>query len=292
MINNSKGQVLLFIMVVTVITLGMGVAVSQRAISSIARSSRTDTSLRSLAAAEAGAEHFLGYSFEELDNLSNVCKDEATSLANITDCVIYLPYDGSVNARAIVTIAKADTTSAYKFYGLDNMQVQQLTLTGYGKYPVDVCWKHADPAEKADLSYILLDKDGKLTKGYVRTSGSKTQVASNPSTFTQNAGSNHVVGQDYDNCVKIETNVSGLSEPYILRFRPVRGNISYGTFIASPFSSGFPSQGYTITSIGELDVTTDKPVRRVVKVTRTYPYAGASFFDFALFSDQGKVIAE
>lgn len=292
MINNSRGQVLLFIMVVTVITLGMGIAVSQRAISSISRSSRSDSSLRSLAAAEAGAEHFLGYSFEELSTLSSICKDETSSLANITDCVIYLPYDGSVNARAIVTVAKADTTSAYKFYGLDSMQVQQLTLTGYGKYPVDVCWKHSDRDEKADLSYILIDKDGKMTKGYIRTSGSKTQVSSTPSSFIQNAVANHVVGEDYDNCAKIETNVAGLSDPYILRFRPVRGNISYGTFLASVYSSGFPSQGYTITSIGELDVDTDQPIRRVVKVTRTFPYASASFFDFAIFSDQGKVIAE
>ena len=292
MTNNSRGQVLVFIMVVTVITLGMGIAVSQRAISSISRSSRSVTSLRSLAAAEAGAEHFLGFSFEELDNLSGICKDETSSLANLSECVIYLPYTGSVNARAIVTVAKADTASSYKFFGINNMQVQQLLLTSYGKYPVDVCWKNENLNEKADITYILLDKDGKYTRGYVRASGSKTQVSSNPASFVQNATSNHVVGEDYDNCAKIETNVAGLSDPSILRIKPVRGNISYGTFVASPFSSGFPSQGYTITSTGELDVTTDKPVRRVVKVTRTYPYAAGSFFDFSIFSDQGKIIAE
>lgn len=292
MINNSKGQVLLFIMVITVITLGMGITVSQRAVSSIARSSRTDSSLRSLAAAEAGAEHFLGYTFDELEQLSVLCKDEASALTNLSECVIYLPYTGSVNARAIVTVAKADTSASYKFYGIDNMQVQQLSLTGYGKYPVDMCWKHANASEPADISYILLDKNGKLTKGYVHTTGSKTQVSSNPSSFVQNAVANHVVGEDYDNCFKIPTDVAGLDSPYILRFRPVRGNLSYGTFIASPSSSGFPSQGYTITSIGELDVESTNPIRRVVRVTRTFPYPAASFFDFAIFSDQGKVVAE
>ncbi len=292
MINNSKGQVLLFIMVITVITLGMGVAVSQKAVSSISRSSRTDSSLRSLAAAEAGAEHFLGFTFDALEALSATCKDEATSLSNLSDCVVYLPYTGGVNARAIVTVAKADTAASYKFYGIDNMQVQQLFLTGYGKYPVDMCWKHANSSEKADISYILIDKNGKISKGYVHTTGGKTQLSSNPSSFIQTANSNHVVGEDYDNCFKIPTDISGMDAPYILRFRPVRGNISYGTFIASPSSSGFPSQGYTITSIGELDVESTNPIRRVVRVTRTFPYPAASFFDFAIFSDQGKVVAE
>ncbi len=285
--SDNKGQVLLFIAAITVIALGMGIAVSERTISSISRVSETDTTSRALAAAEAGAENFLSLDYIALEAKSAICKDEVTAKANPAECLVEIPYGTGINAKSLVYIAKNDTLTEYKFYNLNNGFTQQLSLLGYGKNDVFLCWKEKDSSEKADIAYMLIDNNGKFTRGYIQVPGSNADASSNPGSFIMASYSG---ASPYTNCATITTDVSGLDEPYLLRIRPVRGDIVQGLF--KPILGGsFRSQGFTITSIGELDSNDETPDKRTVKVTKSFPYPDAAFFDFAIYSDEGKVIA-
>ncbi len=285
--HNNKGQVLLFIAAITVIALGMGIAVSERTISSISRVTETDTTSRALAAAEAGAENFLSLDYSALEVKSAICKDETTAKANPGECLIDIPYGGGVDAKALVYVSKDAILTEYRFYNLNNGFTQQLSLLGYGKNDVFLCWKEKDSNEKADISYMLIDTDGKYTRGYIQVPGSKADAGSNPGSFITASYSGSA---PYTNCATISTDVSGLTDPYLLRIRPVRGDIVQGLF-KPILGGGFRSQGFTITSTGEINNNDKTPDKRIVKVTKSLPYPDAAFFDFAIYSDEGKVIA-
>ena len=66
-IKDNKGQVLVFVVATMAIALAVGVSVSLRTLSSLSRTSTSDTSSRVLAAAEGGAERYLSKTLSELD---------------------------------------------------------------------------------------------------------------------------------------------------------------------------------------------------------------------------------
>jgi len=90
---NQTGQVLLFVVVTMTIALAVGVGISLRTISSVSRTTRSDTSSRVLAAAEGAIENFLVKPDTELAALASLCT--AGAVSDVDQLIITCDADAS-----------------------------------------------------------------------------------------------------------------------------------------------------------------------------------------------------
>lgn len=269
MINN-KGQVLLFVAVSMVIALGIGLSTSERTISSLFRTSETDTSTRALAAAEAGAENVLRRGYNELESAVG---------SSIT---VDIPYPTSgASAQALVSISEAPGTSPVTG-PLANLRIKQVFLTGYGDSEIELCWQSSswDP----DMYYKVVKSDGSYTKGYITGVGTSGPGTSTAGGYTLLSATNTPKDGVAHSC-----RIINVANAEYLRFMVFGKNTDYAIYPRG--GASIPSQGLRLISKGTINVNDTSPVERSVQVDITKPYISLPVFDFALFSENGDITA-
>ena len=283
--KNEKGQTLLFVVVAMTIALSIGINASVRTLSSLSRTSRTDTASRALAAAEGGIERYLTLSRKELEDAIDVLESGSGSCPegdyDSTAGACLIEFEGSsdkIVSQAYVTVE--EYTPAYYPFSLESGQVKEINLYDYdaGSYysepDIEICWT-SDP--ESDLLYTSYnDNNGIQARGGLQ---GVADSPTNPSSYeTKGFDNTAVAGHDgYTSCntVSIGTNIYGL------RIRSVGGNSNVAVFPTG--GAPLPIQGFRIESIGRIKQDQAVIASRAIKVVMTLPYLPASF-DFALYS--------
>ncbi len=291
----EKGQALLFVVIVMTIALSIGINASVRTITSLSRTTRTDTASRALAAAEGGIERFLALSTPGLeDAVDGTCpSDSGAGPCMPGPCppdpepdIVWdsetqsckMDFEGSGDilvSQAFVTVERY-TPSFYPF-DLESGQVKEVNLydfnggSFYSDNRIEICWSSSP---ESDLVYLAYNQSG------VQARGGLFGVVNTPGApYAQEGFTAAVAGHDgYDSCatVDITNNIYGL------RIRSVGGASRLGIFPVG--GASLPLQGYTIVSIGRLEQDQGVTATRTIRIVRTLPYLPASF-DYALYSE-------
>lgn len=289
--EKQYGQALLFVVVAVTIALSVGVSVSTRTLSSQRRVASTDSATRVANAAEGGAEMMLGQTYTFLSSFTSGPPDCPLGFSidsTNTKCVItYLPVlvGDKITTKATVD-AKAFSMNTVDHYWFDLGlgMVKEIGLVGYTdsgwgglNHGIYVCWENPKSAIYA-LSY---NSSGDLEKEWF-VSDHFTH-SSDISGFTIFSDSWYP-GLGYTACAKIHL----VSSVYGLRIKTLYDATRVHVY---PGTSGtFPTQGYKITSVGELVSGGDSDAKetRVVVVYKSFPYA-ASIIDSGLYSATGGI---
>jgi len=277
--TNQKGQTLLFVVVAMTIALSIGINASVRTLTSLSRTSRTDTASRALAAAEGGVERYLALSSRELeeattgscpegvyDNATSSCKIE---FENASDILV---------SQAYVSVERYNPI--FYPFTLESGQVKEIKLyesstsSYYSDSQIEICWTSNT---KSDVIYLSYNSSGVQERGGL-TGNDSPGVPYDTEGFS-NAGAGH---DGFTNCeaVDIGNNIFGL------RIRSVGGESDVAVFPTG--GATLPLQGYIITSIGRLEQDQDVTATRIIRVMKSLPYLPVSF-DFALYSEGGIV---
>jgi hypothetical protein len=282
--EKEYGQALLFVVVAVTIALSVGVSIATRTLSSQKRVVSSDTATRVANASEGGAEAALGKPYSTLASLTSPSLDNAAcqgygfSYAENNKCVITYP---SAPGDSIVTKATISVTP-FTMNGLDNYwfnlspgMVKEIRLAGYTGTDPYVCWENS----KAAIYTLSYNSSGGIKKSwFVSTSfDNSTGKTSGFATVDNSAHSEH---PEYTGCKQI----SLVSSPYGLRIKTLYSSTRVHVYPGSGF---FPSQGYKITSIGEL-VSGGSQESKIVVVYKSFPYA-ASIIDAGLYSATGGI---
>ena len=295
--KNQEGQALLFVIVALTVALAVGVSTAFRTLSSVSRVTTTDTSVRVLAAAEGGLEHFLSYSTSELATAVNTCDSLDTP---DTDCIVeFTPIDtDSITARAIVMVEefRGDPDDSYRFRTHVNQgEAITLNLAGYNNTPgfIDVCW-----LGNSDIFFTYFD--GPTISNWTLSDDVSGQGVLCPlgNCFS---GSSHVQNTvdafAPESCLALGPSYHG----YRFNLRASTTNVTLERGLSLiPLNSGvslvaknpsdpgtFPQLlGYRITSRGELLEDATVKTTKTVTVTRSLPYLSANLL-FGLFADGG-----
>ena len=270
--RKDNGQVLVFVVATMAIALTVGISFSLRTLSSLSRTSTTDTSSRVLAAAEGGAERYLSKTISELDakvgQQAEVIQFVGTSNDNIS-------------TKASVTVTKYPTDPSGKFtFTVKQGKVVQINLSGYGSSSIDLCWSSVLSAKDSDLYYSVYS-DTAILRKFGLKSISRNGFPSGYSNNFESAGNNSKCGQ-------VASNFKNISWSGIAKYLRIYSINNDSTVELFP-SGNLPTQGYKITSVGELnDIVSNQRVTKTVTVLRPLPYLPA-MFDFGIYSDSGTV---
>lgn len=274
--DNQQGQALLFVVVAMTIALTIGINASVRTISSLSRTSRTDTAARALAAAEGGIERYLALSTPQLeDAISGTCPVGSWD-SHTSACLISFDVSGDIlTSQAFVNVERY-TPSFYPFE-LTSGQVKEVNLYDFNAsayYPqstIEICWNSNPDSDLMYLSYNRSDvQERGGIYGVVNTPGAP---------YAREGFSSAIAGHDgYDSCSTVDIG----SNIYGLRIRSVGGDSSVAIFPTG--GADLPLQGYTITSVGRIEQDQGVTATRTIKIVRTLPYLPVSF-DYALYSE-------
>jgi len=282
--NNEKGQTLLFVVVAMTIALSIGINASVRTLSSLSRTSRTDTASRALAAAEGGIERYLSLSTKELEKAIDAMNGtencpEGVFNSETSSCLI--EFEGSSDVLVSQAFVKVERYEPeYYPFNLESGQIKEVNLynpdtdTYYSESDIELCWT-SNP--ESDLMYVSYNKTGVQARGGLE--GNDTPGAPYETRGFISAGAGH---DGYTNCetVNVGSNIYGL------RIRSLGGASSVGVFPTG--GANLPLQGYRIESIGRIKQDQAVIASRAIRVIRTLPYLPVSF-DYALYSQGGVV---
>jgi len=280
--RKDNGQVLVFVVATMAIALAVGISFSLRTLSSLSRTSTTDTSSRVLAAAEGGAERYLSKTISELDakvgQQAEVIQFVGTSNDNIS-------------TKASVTVSKYGQTGPPDKYtfAVKQGKVAQINLSGYNSSNLDLCWISTQPGVKdSDLYYsVYTSIPTTLKKLGVKSFVSHVGFPSGYSNNFETSSANNMCGSNTKNYYRITGLSAGPGFVKYIRFYSINNDS-----IVEIYPSGsidIPFQGYRITSVGELNnIVSNQKVTKTVSVLRPLPYLPA-MFDFGIYSDSGTV---
>jgi hypothetical protein len=257
---NQKGQVILFVIVSMTLAMAVGVTVASRTLSSLSRTSRSDSSNKALAAAEAGAERFLVMDFSELGTY--VGNETPTTLSFVDEV-------SGVNTEADVTVADFTQNSPSGDYdfNLGTGYVKEVTFKDSGfNNSVTFCWENSNSA----IAYLIYNATGIKEKGVMTPSSNNSLDVSNGD-VASSSGS-------YPGGCKT---VSITAADYGLRLRALYNDTNVS--VQSP--ADLPVQGYKITSVGKLFAEGKIVTTKKVTVYKSKPYF-PSAFDAAIYTEQ------
>lgn len=261
--KNQQGQTLILILIVTVISLTVGVAISSRAVSTMKQTSYTAQAGKAQKFADAGAEEALALSAAELDALVG------TPVSRDVDGVA-----GNDVTYNVTRVGGGTTVTAT----LEKDQTVQIDLTGYGSgQAVNIYWvsEATEEANKAALVLSFIYDDAgttKLTKYAYDPDG----VRRGSNNFSAPGLGATIGGTTYNYGATINT-PTGTNR--IVRVRPLYNSVANSFVIQATGANTFPNQGHTITSTGYYG-----DAQWTVEVTKMNP-ALPAIFDYAIFSE-------
>ncbi len=290
-IKNEQGQALLFVIVALTVAMAIGMSVSTRTISSVRRSTNTDTSSRVYSAAEGGVEWFLNQPTTVLNALSDGDNSGGSECpigtesdeTNDAACVInYSSATGdNIRSRATVTVSTftynnpAGSTNHYWFY-VDSGAVKEVVLGGTYNGNMRVCWSSQDTTITPDIYYSYYNNTGVIKKAILKnqsnpnanTGSTSATIIADPSSYAD---------LDFTDCasVSIPNGARGI------RFKALYAPAKVGVF---EDGDSLPVQGYTISSTGELFENEVIKTVKKLRVYRSFQYL-PSVFDYAIYSN-------
>jgi len=288
--TNQSGQALLFVVIAMTIALSIGINASVRTISSLSRTTRTDTAARALAAAEGGIERFIALPTQDLEDAVVVSEGSGSSgtacpvgveTALNGDGYCKVEFEGSGDilvSQAYVSVSRY-IPDFYPFT-LEAGQVKEINLydfnddTYYADDEIEICWDPVDPASEADIMYLAYDSDGVQAKGGLEGNPPPGAPYHSEGFDSSNNGA-HAGAHDSCYTVNITSN-----DIYGLRVRVLGADARVTIY---PVGDTLPLQGYEITSVGKLEQDQGVVATRIIKIVRTLPYLPVSF-DYALYS--------
>jgi hypothetical protein len=292
--GHKNGQALLFVLVAVSVAMVVGVSVSNRALSSIRRTTTTDTFSRVLGAAEGCIERSVAVSDDDLDDLMDAgpttteCQTAFGGDSSVTEeggkCKIpYSSDEETVELYAYASFLYA-SEEEYKYFGdvIPGM-AREVALENYDGGSVDVCWKNGDTA----LYLVLYSQDdiarfGLQPNGF----GLGTDAFKETGTTTVNLG-----GTDHDlYCAEVDFSDYGVSNSYGLRVKTLYETSD--VYVLSEALTGgthmLPNQGFEVNCIAELTGASEQKITKEIKATKSLPFM-PSVFDFAVYTHTGSV---
>ena len=283
----EDGQALVLVVLVMVISLTVGLAVSSQSLISSKQGILEEYSAKSYAAAEAGAEVAL----QSLNGCSG------------NECITSTPVSGSVGSDAayeytIASLGIEEATNIFE-HKLEKDEVVQLNLTNDGESPVaplnnvnvQVYWWCAnancqtaidddsgDATTRAAIEFTYLTETAgsyEVTLKEAYDSDDTGRIANN--NFSAAVGGTTINGHTYtyyagSGAYSFQT---GTETQRLLRIRTWYN----GAWVAVVLNGrSFSPQGFEVVSTGNSGTT-----ERIVRVTKTLPYLPA-IFDYVLFS--------
>lgn len=275
--NNQKGQTLLFVIVAMTIALSIAINVSVRTITSLSRSTRTDTASRALAAAEGGIERYLGLSGPQYEEASSGGCPVGT-LADGGGCNIEFT---GVDISSLATVFVERYFPTFYSSTITNGEIKEINLFDatsgfYASDTVKICFNSLNGGSA--LTYVSYSETALTSQGII--------VGDNPpgGTFDSN---NAILAVDavetgFDNCAFVNL---GSNQNYGLRIKSVGSDSLVGVFGKDISNNTFdlPLQGYEITSRGTLVEESGVTATKEIKIIRSLPYLPAHF-DYALYT--------
>ena len=284
--TNQAGQALLFVVVAMTIALTVGISISSQTISSLKRSSNTDTSSRVFSAAEGGIEWFLRQGESVLEDLSdgNTNSGEQCPAGTLGDstneaaCILtYEPQNNDkIQSKATITVKKFNvnyTTSPNEHYWfvVNPGSTKEVSLLNYSGN-TDICWKSLETSQSSAIYYYTYNTDGIKQKKLVTPVSITGSISVSGSVSASNGK------LDFNSCYRINIPANTVG----LRIKSLYAPSRIGIF---PLGNNFSTQGYQITSVGQIDsVTQNIQATKEINVYRSYPYA-SSIFDYAIYSN-------
>lgn len=290
---NEKGQTLLFVVVAVTIALAVGVSVSTRTINSLRRVSRTDTSSRVIAAAEGGIENLLARPYSSLDLAINANDCDAIGAEKVfivsdSSCVYEFSDSNTtkdqISSRAIVSVDKFNSNNeggGYSF-DLEPGSVKEIVLEDpdtntYDSDTIKICWRMAqDPLNDAAIYYYSYDSDGKILKGGLYPDGFSNEDYLSHEGNGRFKSVNSVEDDYYCSEVKLVSDSS-----YGLRIKVLYN--SSNVKVKPQDSLTLPTQGYKLTSTGEITKSDGSEEKATVIVHKSYPYT-PDIFDYGIYT--------
>lgn len=282
--RDSSGQALLFVVVALTIALAIGINASVRTITSLSRTSRTDTASRALAAAEGGIERYLALPVSRLEEFVKYPQDcPEGSPVEIDDgeyvCRIRFELSDDSSDEEVLTSeayisVRRYYPDVYEFKNVQNNEVVEINLYDdaedefYGSNKIKICW---NSDEDANITYMAYSADGVEASGGL-TGNSTTDISGFYDVTSE------PTEDSYNNCSEVELGFAGV-ENYGLRVRSIGGVSDIGIY---PVGDIIPLQGYIIVSVGRVLQDQGVTATKKFEVLKTLPYfAGA--FDQALY---------
>lgn len=280
-IKNESGQALLFIVVVMTIALAIGINASVRTITSLSRTTRTDTASRALAAAEGGIERYLPLTTSQLEDA--VSGDFCFGTRDETDptrCLVNFGADGGIISQAQVQVTRFQPE--FLEFELNPGKVKEVNFVGlegagsnYNADSINVCWQPgAGSTDFPDLLYVLYNDTPELVDV-----GGITFSAPTPPYTKSTTGWIQASNAGGEVCALITW--APADNPYGLRLHSVNGAADVRVYPTG--TASLPLQGWRISSIGTLAVENEVTAAREIVVVRGLPYLPAAF-DFALYT--------
>lgn len=240
-ISNEKGQTLVIIIILMIIALSIGIAISSKYIRGLKNISQTDQSTKAIGIAEGAIENILIMPISTIEDYAANGTCGANCHMEITDA------NGQV-LTADVNLSILGNTSEPFLVTLKKDQSAQINLTGYPSgQDITVCWN------QADMSVSGLYLHG--TVGDYQA----TAFAYNPTTTTH--GDNNfdlaIPLFGYNNCFI----VTAVDDSVMLR---MKAYYQEGVALVIPASGAtLPTQGILIESKGSAG-TTEKTVSVII----------------------------
>ena len=253
-ILNESGQTFVAIVLLMIIALTVGVAISTRFIKTLHGLAGSDDASKALHVAEAGIEKML--------ILPNETLEDYITYGNCgADCILTIEDSNGHNLIATIEISYMGDSTGPFILEVTPTSTKQVILNGYGtNQNISVCW---DTSASIYASYI-----------YEESGETKQDIyAYNPVSYSGavNGFSNAIAAQGHANCFSYSTKAT----PRMLRIKSV--NNTANVFIIPTAGQILPRQGILIESTGRVRNAVKKV--SVVKSEATMP----GIFDYALY---------
>lgn len=288
--SSEVGQTLIIILMVMVLSLATGLAVSTRTSSTIHQTANLAESEQALATAESAAEEVL---------VMNLC-DESQSGANCNASVLstadstyknftnhsttcntfgtsYLePCWKDFGNGATATVSVRNTPEVangepFDFY-LERDDVQQIWISG-ASTPIDLCWRKIGEGDSAVVLTIISGTSPNYTM---------SKLAYDPQATTHGNGFTAVTPGNTDGYLNCQNDISLPVNTQALRVHTYYDGASVRVKPHN-LSDALPYQGHVVVATGFVG-----GVKRTVQVTKTRPQL-PGIFDYGIYSGGGLV---
>ncbi|MCL5433254.1 MAG: pilus assembly PilX N-terminal domain-containing protein [Patescibacteria group bacterium] len=257
----ERGQTLLIVVLIMVVSLTVGLAVASRSIVNLRTSTEEENSQRAFSAAEAGVEQLLKATAET--DLAGDLENKANFTAQIADV------DGtSFLVNSGNPIAKGDGVDIWLTSHNDDDSLDYSTrwagnLTVYWGLSADTC-------SSAAIELILLSGQNSASAKTSRYAFDPCDARRGQNHF-QNTGSGAIMA---DKNFRYSATINGITDGIVVRLMPIYQSTSVGVL----GSVALPSQGKIINSTGSAGTTSRK-----ITYFQGYPELPSELFPHILF---------
>jgi len=246
--TNQQGQALLFVVVAMTIALSIGINASVRTITSLSRTTRTDTATRALAAAEGGIERFIALPTQDLEKAVKVTEGDLSESCPVGDrrelhmdqggmpnynnyCMVSFAASGDILTSQAFVIVERYTPLYYPF-SLEAGQVKEVNLYDFtdstfytesiADHEIEICW--TPQSGYADIMYMAYNSSGVQVRGGLTSNVDIPPVGYHQEGFTTADSGGH---DGYTYCLE---DIDLTDTVYGLRIRAIGGDADVGIF--------------------------------------------------------------